>query len=61
MVGEEEVPAGANVMGARMLVTIKGIDTNQPICKARFVVQGFNDPEKRYVVHDAKKPSDEID
>jgi Reverse transcriptase (RNA-dependent DNA polymerase) len=46
-----ELPAGANIMGGRLVLTIKDVDTDREIHKARYVIQGFRDKDKTRLVH----------
>jgi Reverse transcriptase (RNA-dependent DNA polymerase) len=46
-----EVPTGANVLNGRFVVTIKDVDTEREIYKARYVVQCHRDKEKTSMVH----------
>jgi phosphoenolpyruvate-protein kinase (PTS system EI component) len=50
---EEDLPADANKMRGRFVLTIKHKGTNEEVLKARFVVQGFCDSEKSTIVHTA--------
>lgn len=50
---KEEVPPDANVLNGRFFITIKDIETNEPIHKARYVVQGHKDKEKNRLVHNS--------
>lgn len=50
---KEEVPEGSNVLSGRFVITIKNVETDEPIYKARFVVQGHKDMEKNRLVHNS--------
>jgi len=52
IVSRSKIPKGANVMGARFVLTIKDEGTENERWKARLVVQGFNDNMKSCIVHD---------
>ena len=53
VVMKEDFLAGANVLNGRFVVTIKNVETDTPIHKARFVVQGNKDKEKTQLVHNS--------
>jgi Reverse transcriptase (RNA-dependent DNA polymerase) len=46
-----EMPANANLLGGRFVITIKDIGTERKLYKARDVVQGHRDKEKTSMVH----------
>ncbi|MEM1283154.1 MAG: reverse transcriptase domain-containing protein [Chlamydiota bacterium] len=48
---KEEVPRDANVLTSHFVITIKDVETNQPIFKARYVIHGHKDKEKDFLVH----------
>ena len=50
---QEEVPKDANVLNGRFVLTIKNKDTDDELYKARFVVQGHRDRDKKFLVHDS--------
>jgi Reverse transcriptase (RNA-dependent DNA polymerase) len=52
-VWETDLPADANKMRGRFVLTIKHKGTNEEVLKARFVAQGFCDSEKSTLVHTA--------
>jgi Reverse transcriptase (RNA-dependent DNA polymerase) len=51
VVVRSELPDGANVMGGRFVLTVKDAGTEREVHKARYVVQGFRDKEKNFLVH----------
>lgn len=53
IVCKEDVPAGANVLGGRFVLTIKNVETAEEAYKARFVVQGHTDIENNLLVHNS--------
>lgn len=50
--GKKDVPRDANVIGARFLLALKNHGTPSEVAKARYVAQGYNDKERRFLVHD---------
>lgn len=50
-VRECEVPKGANIVGGRMVYTVKNVGTADEAPKARYVAQGNRDQAKLFVVH----------
>jgi hypothetical protein len=48
---KSELPAGANIMGGCFVLSIKDVGTPREVYKARYVVQGFRDRDKPYLVH----------
>ena len=50
-VHKRDVPAGANILGARFVNAIKQPNTPAEKAKSRFVAQGFGDKEKPFIVH----------
>eukprot|EP00168_Porphyra_purpurea_P009868 TRINITY_DN2422_c0_g1_i11.p2 TRINITY_DN2422_c0_g1~~TRINITY_DN2422_c0_g1_i11.p2 ORF type:complete len:307 (-),score=86.12 TRINITY_DN2422_c0_g1_i11:1032-1952(-) len=46
-----DLPRGANVLGGRMVCTIKNVGTPDEAPKARYVAQGNRDQAKQFVVH----------
>lgn len=46
VVCKEEIADDANTLGGRFVLTIKDTETDSPVFKARFVVQGHTDSEK---------------
>lgn len=50
----DEVPSGANILGGRFVMSIKDTETDEPVYKARYVVQGHRGKEKNTLVHDAQ-------
>lgn len=53
LVLEEDIPQDANVMTGGFVVTIKDVETNSPIFKARYVIHGNKDLEKDELVHNS--------
>jgi hypothetical protein len=51
MTVRSEMPANANLLGSRFVITIKDIGTDRELYKARYVVQGHRDKEKTSMVH----------
>lgn len=51
VVVREEVPDGANILGGRMVLSIKNKGSDEEVFKARFVVQGHRDKEKNLLIH----------
>ncbi len=49
----KDVPSGANMITGSFVVTIKDVETENPIFKARFVAHGNRDSEKGQLVHDS--------
>eukprot|EP00168_Porphyra_purpurea_P020863 TRINITY_DN895_c0_g1_i6.p1 TRINITY_DN895_c0_g1~~TRINITY_DN895_c0_g1_i6.p1 ORF type:complete len:1091 (+),score=259.84 TRINITY_DN895_c0_g1_i6:1132-4404(+) len=47
----KDVPAGANIIGGRIIHTLKNVGTKDEGVKARFVAQGHRDKAKDFVVH----------
>lgn len=54
LVLRDDVPKNANILGGRFVLTIKDAETDKPIFKAIYVVQGHRDKEKNFLVHDAQ-------
>lgn len=50
VVVRQEIDDQANILGGSFVLSIKK-DTNQEVVKARYVVQGHLDREKRFLVH----------
>jgi len=50
-VHKKDVPAGANILGARFVNAIKQPNTPAEKAKSRFVGQGCSDKEKPFIVH----------
>lgn len=50
-VKESDVPKGANIVGGRMVYTVKNVGTADEAPKARYVAQGNRDQAKWFVVH----------
>jgi Reverse transcriptase (RNA-dependent DNA polymerase) len=48
---KSELPPGANIMGGRFVLSNKDVGTPREVYKARYVVQGFRDRDKPYLVH----------
>ena len=48
----DEVPRNANIIGGHFVLTIKDSGMNKEVYKARYVVQGYTDKLKYYLVHD---------
>ena len=51
---EQEVPPHASIMTGRFVITIKGIETDIPRFKARYVVKGHKDMGKSELVHNSR-------
>jgi len=51
LVLEEQVPPDANVISGSFVITIKNVETTEPMFKARFVAHGNRDSEKYQLVH----------
>lgn len=51
-VKKSSLPADANVIGARFVLQVKNFQTPHEVAKARYVAQGYNDQEKKFIVHD---------
>lgn len=50
----EEVDHDANVLDTRFVLSLKNTETDKPLFKARFVVQGHTDAKKGMLVDRAK-------
>jgi Reverse transcriptase (RNA-dependent DNA polymerase) len=48
---KSELPPEANIMGGRFVLSIKDVGTPRKVNKAGYVVQGFGDRDKPYLVH----------
>lgn len=55
IVNSADVPKDANVLGGRLILSLKHFDTPDGKEKVRYVAQGFDDHEKPYVVHNTSK------
>lgn len=53
MVLRQEVPSNAKVLRGRFVLVIKDVGTGEERYKARYVVQGFDDPAKKAAVHNS--------
>lgn len=53
VVCKDEVANDANILGGRFVLAIKNAETEEPLFKARFVVQGHTDAEKNMLVNAA--------
>jgi Reverse transcriptase (RNA-dependent DNA polymerase) len=53
VVRKRDLPADANVLCGRFVMTIKNIGTPEEMYKARFVVQGHKDREKAFLTHNS--------
>ncbi len=53
MVLEEDVREDADMITGSFIATIKDVETDNPIFKARFVAHGNRDSEKDELVHDS--------
>lgn len=53
VVVEEDIPDDANIMTGHFVITIKNVETNEPIFKARYVIHGNQDDEKDILVHNS--------
>ena len=51
LVIKEDIAEGSNVLGGRFVLSIKNMNTDKEIYKARFVVQGHKDLDKNYLVY----------
>lgn len=49
----EEVGTNPKILGSSFVLTIKGTETDEPLCKARFVVKGHTDAENNLFVNSA--------
>eukprot|EP00173_Palmaria_palmata_P003801 Plantae.Rhodophyta-Palmaria_palmata.ctg414.p1 GENE.Plantae.Rhodophyta-Palmaria_palmata.ctg414~~Plantae.Rhodophyta-Palmaria_palmata.ctg414.p1 ORF type:complete len:240 (+),score=24.17 Plantae.Rhodophyta-Palmaria_palmata.ctg414:3659-4378(+) len=49
----EELSPGTKAMRGRFVLVIKNKDTDEEVYKARWVVQGFRDPMKQFLVHNS--------
>lgn len=52
LICKDEVLDNANILGGRFVLAIKDAGADKEIWKARFVVQGFRDKLKEFLVHD---------
>ncbi len=50
---KQDVPDGSNIIGGMFVITIKDVETEKPIYKARYVMHGHKDREKDLLVHDS--------
>ncbi len=53
LVIEEDVPPGSNNISGSFVISIKKVETDSPIFKARFVAHRHHDGEKYNLVHDS--------
>jgi Reverse transcriptase (RNA-dependent DNA polymerase) len=53
IVDKETIPKDANILNGRFVLTIKNANSDDEICKARYVVQGHKDREKSLLVHNS--------
>lgn len=51
MTSREHVPSNANILGGRFFLSLKNSESETPMHKARFFVQGHRDREKETLVH----------
>lgn len=51
LVLEEDVPPGANIISGSFVISIKDLETEKPIFKARFVAHGHRDAEEHNLAH----------
>lgn len=51
-VNENDIPSGASILGGRFILTLNSCDKPHENSKVRYVAKGFNDHEKRYLVHE---------
>ena len=52
-ISERDVPLGANIISVSFVITIKDVETESSVFKARFVAQGNRSKEKDLLVHDS--------
>lgn len=50
---EDESPSDANILSGRFVLSIRDSKTEKSIYKARFVVQGYRDKDKDFLIHEA--------
>ena len=50
---KQNVPKDANKLSGRYFLAIKNVETEKPVFKARFVVQGHRDKDKNIIVHNS--------
>ncbi|MEM6805931.1 MAG: reverse transcriptase domain-containing protein, partial [Bacteroidota bacterium] len=48
---KEEIPDDANILTGHFVITIKDVESDTPIFKARYVIHGHKDKEKDILVH----------
>lgn len=53
VISRATVPAYADILDGRLVLGIKNGDTSAPVRKAHFVVQGYNDKDKQYFIHNS--------
>lgn len=51
LVPREKVPRDSKVLGARFVLALKDLEKEEPVFKARFVLQGHKDREKSALLH----------
>ena len=51
IVVEEDVPQNSNILSGHFVITIKDVETDNPIYKARYVMHGQKEKEKSQLVH----------
>lgn len=52
VVHKDNVPSEAVVLGGRFFMTLKNFGTPNEMAKVRYIAQGYNDPDKPFIVHD---------
>lgn len=52
IVKRQSVPVNTNILGARFALTLKNHGTPDETAKDRYVLQGYNDKIKDFMVHD---------
>lgn len=50
---KEDIPKDANVLNGSFVLTIKNVNKNEEIFKARYVVQGHKDNWKNFLTHNS--------
>jgi hypothetical protein len=53
IVDKETIPKDAKILNGRFVLTIKNANSDDEICKARYVVQGHKDREKSLLEHNS--------
>lgn len=49
----EDIPPSSNLITGSFVITIKDVETDSPIFKARFVAHGNRDRDKDTLLHDS--------